>query len=577
VEYEFSVEKGCTTVDEDIEAVLAAHPAEKTIFLSDFYWPSDLLRRLLHEKGLGGVVTDGISSCDIGLNKRSGRLFRHVMEAHGVKPSGVVHIGDNPHSDVAAAQAHGIQAVHFQPKAGHESRLKREALFSRRESLFVDAAERARAACKAHLGVGDTDQAVAFRAGAEMAPLFVGFSLFVAENAVSHRVERLFFLMREGDFLKRVFEAVHVDGTLRGHALPPASLLAVSRVSTAFAGVDDPVAEIFKGHCWPYRGHQLASLVDAIGLEGECVDAALEEMHLHKTDVIADVVRDHRLRRFLSRPDIRRQAAEACAMKREYLLRYLQSQGFLENGRYAAVDIGWRGTIQANICRLGVAAKVNGYYLALQRPLGAAPNTCDKEAYLIDEAKSADYLDLLDTYGAMEMLCAAPVGSTTHYEQQGGSIVPVRAATNAECSYSESVIPHFQDGVVYGCRIWAPLVVQYGCSASDLVPSSVRAWYRLLQSPPRVIVSAFAKTVLDDPYAANRFLRPKDVPTIRRLAAACLDKGAFIEIQAYLRRVRWSRAVAPTSPSTYIRSRIFSGLLTLASWYRRVKRKLRRS
>jgi len=574
VEYEFAVEQSCTSVDENAEAVLAAHPAERTLFLSDFYWPSAMLRRLLHEKGLGSVVADGVSSCDVGLNKRSGRLFQHVLEVHGVQPSDVVHIGDNPYSDVAAARAQGIHAVHFQPAAEHQKRLKRESLFPSHKSLFADAADQTRVACEDHWGVSKTDQAAAFRAGAEMAPLFVGFSLFVAEHAVSHRVERLFFLMREGDFLKRAFEAVHVDGAYRGHALPPASLLAVSRASTACASIRDPVADILVARSWPYRKHPLSSLVDAIGLRGEDIRRALDETKLRMTDVVVDATTDKRVRAFLSHPDIQRAASEACAAKRQCLVEYLRSEGFLENGRYATVDIGWRGTIQTNIGRLGLAAKLDGYYLALHRPLVPSPSTCEMEAYLVDETKSADHSELFDTYGVMEMLCTAPVGSTTHYESRGGSVLPVRETRNIECDQAESMIRHFQDGVMYGCQIWAPLVLRYGCSANDLVPVAVRAWQRLANEPPRVIVDAFGEAILDDPCSPKRCIRPKDVPSVGTLMAACWDSRAFTEVREYVRRIRWAQALLPTSCSPRINVRITRGLLTLGSLYRRGRRRL---
>src|SRR5690606_13030480 len=74
VEFEISVEISRSFPDEGIVRYLEAHPAERTLFLSDFYMGAHQLKRLLDHHGFTRLVPDGISSCDVGFNKRSGRL-----------------------------------------------------------------------------------------------------------------------------------------------------------------------------------------------------------------------------------------------------------------------------------------------------------------------------------------------------------------------------------------------------------------------------------------------------------------------------------------------------------------------
>jgi FMN phosphatase YigB (HAD superfamily) len=576
VEYEFCTEVACTAPDADVHSVLAAHPAERTIFVSDFYWPADMLMRLLRAKGLEPVVDEGVCSCDVGLNKRTGRLFQHVLQTYGVEPSAVVHIGDNPFSDVAAAKAHGIHAVHFQPAVAHARRLKREELFSRRDQLFVEAAERTRFACDEHLGCSTDSQAIAFRAGAEMAPMFAGFSLFIAEQAIRDRVERLFFLMREGEFLQRVFRIVHADGRFRGHALPDTTALAVSRASTFPAAVRDPAAEIRGGGRWPYRGHRLLALVDALGIDAGDIRQALADSSLRLDDVIGDVNRDDRVRFLLAHPEVRRAALKAGTARRGRLNGYLRSRGFSAGGRHAVVDIGWRGTIQSNLACLGIADRLHGYYLALAEPLVCAPAACEMAAYLIDETKSVGDVSLLETYGVMEMLCTAGTGSTMDYRLDGGNFFPVHSGTNEECPGFAGVVRPFQDGVALGCRVWAPLITRYGCGANDLAEAAISAWRRLASHPAGPIVQAFGESTLDDPHSLKRFIKPKEVPGVAAMAAACWDRAAWSDLREYVRRIRWRQALRQSSSRSSIEHRIVSALLTLGSCYRRVKSRLRR-
>jgi FMN phosphatase YigB (HAD superfamily) len=575
VEYEFQIEVACTTPDDDVNAVLQAHPAERTVFVSDFYWPTEMLVRLLRAKGLEPVVAEGLCSCDVGLNKRSGRLFQYVLRKYGVEPSAVVHIGDNPYSDVAAAEANGIRAVHFQPSRAHEERLDREKLFACRDQLFVEAAEQARIACEKHLGGRNDGQAAAFRFGVDQAPLFAGFALFIAERAVLDQVERLFFLMREGEFLHRVFQAVHADGSYRGHALPESALLSVSRASTFSATVQDPAMEFLSRGRWPYRGHRLCSLVDALGVDTADLGQALADSKLKLDEVIADVTSDSRMRVFLEHPALRWAARHAGAAARERLTAYLRSRGFAEGGRYAVVDVGWRGTIQSNLACLGLATRLHGYYLALQQPLLPASDGCEMAAYAIDESRSTRNVDLLETSGVIEMLCAAGIGSTTGYRYEGGAVVPIHSDSNDECPGYADVVRHFQDGAVLGCRVWAPLIARYGCGASDVAPPALAAWRALADSPDQVIVDAFGETILDDPHARNRFIKPKEVPGVAAMAAACWNRRAWRDLRDYLRRIRWRRAVQPSSTRSTIGHRIVGILLSLASFYRRMQRRLR--
>ncbi|WP_220273721.1 hypothetical protein [Pseudomonas aeruginosa] len=128
-EFELSVEIDRSFADSDIVEFLRSHEAEKTIFLSDFYMSGEMLRRLLSAKGLNTLVTEGMSSCDVGLNKRSGQIFRHVHSIHAISPQEHMHIGDNEWSDVSSPRALGVHALHYLPESAHAERLARERLF----------------------------------------------------------------------------------------------------------------------------------------------------------------------------------------------------------------------------------------------------------------------------------------------------------------------------------------------------------------------------------------------------------------------------------------------------------------
>ncbi|MGE4279586.1 MAG: hypothetical protein AB7G62_08365 [Magnetospirillum sp.] len=52
-----------------------------------------------------------LSSADVGQTKRDGGLFDHLIRQSGLEPSDILHLGDNPHSDLHMAQVHGLRAA----------------------------------------------------------------------------------------------------------------------------------------------------------------------------------------------------------------------------------------------------------------------------------------------------------------------------------------------------------------------------------------------------------------------------------------------------------------------------------
>ncbi len=61
--------------------------------------------------GLGGYFDFALSAVDIGAAKPSHLVFEAARGRAGVIPERIVHVGDDPHSDVVGAAAFGMQAV----------------------------------------------------------------------------------------------------------------------------------------------------------------------------------------------------------------------------------------------------------------------------------------------------------------------------------------------------------------------------------------------------------------------------------------------------------------------------------
>lgn len=66
---------------------------------------------LLHGLGLDDVLTDILSSADVGLHKPDPRIFELACSRIGVAPEEAAHIGDHRYADILGARSVGMQAV----------------------------------------------------------------------------------------------------------------------------------------------------------------------------------------------------------------------------------------------------------------------------------------------------------------------------------------------------------------------------------------------------------------------------------------------------------------------------------
>ena len=65
---ELAQERLVSYADPSIASTLAAYPARKVLFLSDFYFPAAAIQDLLSCHGLDAQVPDGLVSCEVGVN-----------------------------------------------------------------------------------------------------------------------------------------------------------------------------------------------------------------------------------------------------------------------------------------------------------------------------------------------------------------------------------------------------------------------------------------------------------------------------------------------------------------------------
>ena len=572
VRLELEMEIRRSEADPLIEKFLEDHPADQTVFLSDFYMSGPMLGTLLTSKGFGSLASSGIVSCDVGLNKRSGRLYKHLHELYGVAASEHVHIGDNTWSDVEAASGHGIKAVHYAPIDLHAQRLAREALFGTRAAMFDALRKQVIQTSTVAAQEYQLGQSSAFLVGAEAAPLFVGFALWIAEEATARGLDKLHFLTREGEFFHRVFETLFPDRWLAGHVVPEAGVLELSRIATFAASLKSASMED-AGRMWSLFGVQrLEGLFLTLGLDPHelAEPLALAGLALHER--LQNPASDPRLVRLFQSPVFAAALEASIARKRSLLSGYLETRGLGAGQRVGIVDVGWRGTIQDHLAKILPKTEFHGFYLGLRRFVNEQPENGRKTAFGPDENLEKSISPLFESFAVLEMLCMAPGGSVVGFEFNAqGKISPIRQILEEEDAVLAGFVAGFQHGVLHAAKHWQLAIERHALCANELRPLALQVWEGLHGKPDRQLLDAFMHAPQQDFFGFGDVFRRNKVPSMLTLALAPLLPSRRRELIDFVRRVQWSAAIAGFNELSWLHRKSLATLFHTANWLRRSK------
>lgn len=221
---------------------------------------------------------------------------------------------------------------------------------------------------------------------------------------------------------------------------------------------------------------------------------------------------------------------------------YLCQQGFCRDTKVGLIDIGWRGTIQDNLARICPNVEVVGYYLALRSFLNEQPANVQKFAFGPDE-RVENAASFFETFEPLELLTASKNGSVSTYRAQPSGIKPVRETNDEENAVFEQFTRHFQDGVVRGAEVFAPLLEQHAVMAEELRELALGIWGKLAACPPTQLLKAYYAAPQHDVFDFGGFVGRDLAPTIGKLLKALFIPEQKSEVIQYVRRTQWSPAI----------------------------------
>lgn len=196
---------------------------KKIILVSDTYLSADFIVHMLKECGYKGFQNVFVSS-SYNKTKRDGNLYACVLQALQTSSSSILHIGDNPHSDVQQADKAGFDSVLFSDSAKNDfsqraytlSKNLSEKTRQVEENPKLSILEALSSNCPQDVQGGDFWSQIGYHYAG---PMIVGFVQWIHEYAMESQAQHVMFLARDGHLLNQAFSTMFPEFPCSYHYL----------------------------------------------------------------------------------------------------------------------------------------------------------------------------------------------------------------------------------------------------------------------------------------------------------------------------------------------------------------------
>ncbi|QJW92545.1 hypothetical protein [Frigoriglobus tundricola] len=406
----------------------AVGTGKPVVALSDTYHRRSLLVRLLEAVGTPLPADAIFASSEWRVNKQSGHLFDAAFNTLQVAPAEVLHVGDHPVSDFRTPRTRGVKAVlHGHHGTGH----------LRTAGAAPDAPLRSLLRAHASYAARGTLAPGGFwwqLGHTTFGPLMVGFALWLRQRFRADRIDRAYFLLRDGEIFHRVFEALFPPAA----DVPACSRLAASRRAYVFPVLDGAPDFVLPNLTVCAGPRPVGEFLDRLGVPAAAYGDDFHACGFRDPAERIDGRREGpRLLALFDRPRVRQALLETSRRERECLVGYLRQQGVLSAGRVALIDLGWHGTIhkaaQLLATAFGTGPQITGYYLAtFPKFRNVAVPHLRARAYLGGPGDTDPLVRAIATAPQLlEIVCSSAAGSLLHFARSGHGFDPVLRANPA--------------------------------------------------------------------------------------------------------------------------------------------------
>jgi FMN phosphatase YigB (HAD superfamily) len=517
-EAEIAREIAMTRVDPTMMAILQALPKTRKIAISDFYFPSEVLRRILTHHRVDKHFEAIYVSCDFMGTKRAGELFDEVLRREEVSAGDLLHVGDNTKADYEVPLKRGIDAFQFSDRVEEKRKEYLRACF---DSLLAGDAEiMTDRALREMFGVAEGtvqgSSALPRKAAKQvaikkeisaqvrsvdlLALIFAGFGLFILEKALAAKTERIFFATREGEFFRRVYDLLAAGDVLGAGRYPSSATIEVSRRATFAASLRSTSIEEMMRLWSMYSVQSMKAFGKSLNLDSKQLTTFCSRYGLQLAESLEFPWQDERVNLLFEDSEFQSWLSSESLRQREGLWNYLERIGFepAENKTRLIVDIGWRGSIQDNLAFI-VNGRLEGVYLALYKYVAEQPLNARKFGFLANHNRDNDAFHVGD-FAPLEFITNSCGGSVTGYKNGKA----VRDVFPTEEQLIETEILPVQDAILAKIDALIPVLRRSPLTWADRWgPIARQAVKRYMERPDLEIADVFQRLEHNETFGAG--------------------------------------------------------------------------
>lgn len=405
-------------INQDVLQIIRhfSHQGKKLICISDFYLPAEMLKQCMVKHNILQYFHKVFVSQDVLLKKASGRIYHHVTETLNIEENRLFMIGDNIQSDYRIPKRLGIDAFWIDRSYTYSK-------YQNKKDQLENPKEYIKQNCM-------TDFKAPFANLAYTLYLYIDRLYAVL---LKKRVSNIFFLSREGMFLKMLFEEYRDQQGYQGRQYIRTHYLLASRRSTYVCTLKKFSKEVMDCFRDSYPNLTIESFFKILSIDDRNIDFLCSALDVSRSDRL-DHSRELASKLKNSQAFIRHYNT-VTENQADMFQKYVdQFDVDIYNEGIHVADIGWQGSIQKNISKIYQnSVPVTGYYLGAPNQ----PHTCGN-GDMLGLLFRFDYISKQRAWGSSrnvfvygynlllyEMLLMASHGSPKYYRYDIEGISPV--------------------------------------------------------------------------------------------------------------------------------------------------------
>lgn len=431
---------------------------KRIIFTSDTYLPKDLIESMLKKVGAFKTGDKLYVSSEYFKTKASGNLFKIILNKERCSTKDLVHVGDNPVSDVKSGKKIGVHTIQFKDTnlTRYECAILEGGKQNNTSYIWQVVAGASRVA-RLTIVIGEREKALQTLGANVAGPLLVPYVIWVLKQANVLNIKRLYFLSRDGQILLeialRLNEVLGIETDLRylygsRQAWHLPAMLEIGEKELSWLLLADPIIS-------------LRIFAVRTGLEPRVVQkqVLLHGMNIELDDSL-NKSQVQRLHSIIFQSELHDLIIAKANHIRSDVLQYFAQEELMDNVSWGLVDMGWHGNMQESLTKILKTKpetgniSIHGFYFGLLRSSREATSYSAKHAFFFDKhtnnsshglwhirrALGTQYSSLL------EIFTAANHGTTLAYSKSGNKWHPVLKENTCE-NFEKGGLESLRDGI----------------------------------------------------------------------------------------------------------------------------------